>query len=209
MKNAGKFYGHLVSFTAISYILWPLFVVILVYFYSLGMLCQEKSGNPAHNVGLLMQVLSHCSSASSLAGVLLARVHWQQWWTTLLFFFLIRIRFTCPGFFSTLLCHLLLSAPSCEIKLHFFNIFHPLWADRRNLLKSKLVNFSQSYNWLSPFSNNVTSFQRRHLNYRPSKCQLPLAPPDSPPQELVAPQGLLYIHSCPARATVVAPQGIL
>jgi hypothetical protein len=49
MKDAGKFNGHLVYFTSISYILWTfgIFVVIFVYFSSFGMLCQEKSGNPA------------------------------------------------------------------------------------------------------------------------------------------------------------------
>jgi hypothetical protein len=46
MKDAGKFDGHLVYFTSISYILWTfgIFVVILVHFSSFGMLCQEKSG---------------------------------------------------------------------------------------------------------------------------------------------------------------------
>jgi hypothetical protein len=44
VKDSGKFYCHLVSFTAISFILWPLgiFVVILVYFYSFGMLRQKN-----------------------------------------------------------------------------------------------------------------------------------------------------------------------
>jgi hypothetical protein len=48
LLDVGKFYGYLVYFTAISYILWKLgiFVAILVYFYSFGMSCQEKSGNP-------------------------------------------------------------------------------------------------------------------------------------------------------------------
>jgi hypothetical protein len=49
MKDSGIFYGHLVYYTAISYILWPLwytyFVVILLYFSSFGMLYHEKSGN--------------------------------------------------------------------------------------------------------------------------------------------------------------------
>jgi hypothetical protein len=44
IKNVGKFYGHSIYFAAI-YNLWP-FVGILVYFPSLGLLYQEKSGNP-------------------------------------------------------------------------------------------------------------------------------------------------------------------
>jgi hypothetical protein len=41
MKVVGELYGHLVYFTAISYILWPFgvyFVVILVYFPHFGIL---------------------------------------------------------------------------------------------------------------------------------------------------------------------------
>jgi hypothetical protein len=41
MENDGIFYGHLEYFTVIWYILWP-------YFPHFGMLCQEKSGNPAY-----------------------------------------------------------------------------------------------------------------------------------------------------------------
>jgi hypothetical protein len=47
MKDVGKCYGlfycHFVYFVAIL----AYFVVYLVYFSSFGMLCQEKSGNPA------------------------------------------------------------------------------------------------------------------------------------------------------------------
>jgi hypothetical protein len=49
MKDAGIFYGHLVYFATILYILWP-FVVFcnyLVSFSHFGMLYQDKSGNPA------------------------------------------------------------------------------------------------------------------------------------------------------------------
>jgi hypothetical protein len=61
MKDVGKFYSHLVHFSAISYILWPfgIFVVILVYFSRFGILYEEKSGNPesvaiiAHETNLL------------------------------------------------------------------------------------------------------------------------------------------------------------
>jgi hypothetical protein len=60
MKDVGIFYmaiwsilyGHLVYFTAISYILWQSGIVCIHFeiFSSLGMLCQEKSGNPAMKV---------------------------------------------------------------------------------------------------------------------------------------------------------------
>jgi hypothetical protein len=45
----GIFCGHLVYFMDIWCILWPFgrFYGRLVYFYRFGMLCQEKSGNPA------------------------------------------------------------------------------------------------------------------------------------------------------------------
>jgi hypothetical protein len=48
MKEIGKFYGDLVYFTAILYILWPfgMFCGHFGVFFSFGMLCQEKSGNP-------------------------------------------------------------------------------------------------------------------------------------------------------------------
>jgi hypothetical protein len=56
MEDVGIFYGHLIYFTAIWYILWLLgiFYNYLVYFmfiwynfFRFGMLRQEKSGNPA------------------------------------------------------------------------------------------------------------------------------------------------------------------
>jgi hypothetical protein len=48
MEEVGMFYGHLVYFTAIWYILWPFRICNLwyVYFSYFGMFCQEKSGNP-------------------------------------------------------------------------------------------------------------------------------------------------------------------
>jgi hypothetical protein len=49
IENAGTFYGHLEYFTAIWYILWPLGNVVVIWniFPRFGILCQEKSGNPA------------------------------------------------------------------------------------------------------------------------------------------------------------------
>jgi hypothetical protein len=54
MKDVGRLYGHLVRFTDIPCILLPfgIFVVILVYFSRFGMLYQEKSGNPAPQLGM-------------------------------------------------------------------------------------------------------------------------------------------------------------
>jgi hypothetical protein len=52
MENAGIFYSHLEYFTVIWYILYP-FVNVVVIWYILprfGILCQEKSGNPAGNI---------------------------------------------------------------------------------------------------------------------------------------------------------------
>jgi hypothetical protein len=51
MKDVGNFFGLLVYFTAISYILWPLGVLCGHFgiFSRFGTLCQEKSGNPANN----------------------------------------------------------------------------------------------------------------------------------------------------------------
>jgi hypothetical protein len=49
MENAGIFYGHLVYFTAIWYILWPcgnVVVIWYIFFRFSAFLCQEKSGNP-------------------------------------------------------------------------------------------------------------------------------------------------------------------
>jgi hypothetical protein len=49
MEDVGIFYYYFVYFTAIWYMLWPfgIFYDYLVYFSSLGILYQEKSGNPA------------------------------------------------------------------------------------------------------------------------------------------------------------------
>jgi hypothetical protein len=46
--EVGKFYGRLVYFSAILYILLPfhIFYGHFGIFYRLGILCQEKSGNP-------------------------------------------------------------------------------------------------------------------------------------------------------------------
>jgi hypothetical protein len=48
MENAGIFYGHLEYFTVVWYILWPFGNVVVIWyiFPRLGILCQEKSGNP-------------------------------------------------------------------------------------------------------------------------------------------------------------------
>jgi uncharacterized membrane protein YagU involved in acid resistance len=51
MKDVSKFYGHVVYFTSISYILWP-FGAILVYFFRFGMLHQEKSGNTVYHMSI-------------------------------------------------------------------------------------------------------------------------------------------------------------
>jgi hypothetical protein len=50
MENDGIFYGHLEYFTVIWYILWPFGNVVLIWyiFPHFGILCQEKSGNPAY-----------------------------------------------------------------------------------------------------------------------------------------------------------------
>jgi hypothetical protein len=47
MEDVGIFYGHLVHFTVICYILWTFGIVRgnLVYFPRFGILYQEKSGN--------------------------------------------------------------------------------------------------------------------------------------------------------------------
>jgi hypothetical protein len=49
MEDVGRFYGRLVYFTAVGYILWPLGIFCGHWVYSslFGMLYQEKSGNPA------------------------------------------------------------------------------------------------------------------------------------------------------------------
>jgi hypothetical protein len=48
----GIFCGHLVYFIVIWYILWPfgIFYCHLEYIFRIGMLHQEKSGNPACNL---------------------------------------------------------------------------------------------------------------------------------------------------------------
>jgi hypothetical protein len=48
MKEVGKFYGHVIYFTAIRHILWSfgIFCGNLVSFPRFGILLQEKSGNP-------------------------------------------------------------------------------------------------------------------------------------------------------------------
>jgi hypothetical protein len=48
MKDVGKFFGNLVYFTAISYILWSfcIFCGHFGIFPHFGMLYEEKSGNP-------------------------------------------------------------------------------------------------------------------------------------------------------------------
>jgi hypothetical protein len=48
MEDVGIFYGHLVYFTSIWYILWPSGICYghLEYFSRFGMLYREKSGNP-------------------------------------------------------------------------------------------------------------------------------------------------------------------
>jgi hypothetical protein len=48
MENTGIFYGHLGYFTVVWNILWPFHNVVAIWyiFPYLGILCQEKSGNP-------------------------------------------------------------------------------------------------------------------------------------------------------------------
>jgi hypothetical protein len=48
MKEVAKFYGHLVYFTAIWFMLWPfrIFCGHFGIFFRFGMLYQEKSGSP-------------------------------------------------------------------------------------------------------------------------------------------------------------------
>jgi hypothetical protein len=49
MENAGLFYGRLEYFTLIWYISCPLGNVVVIWyiFPRVGILCHEKSGNPA------------------------------------------------------------------------------------------------------------------------------------------------------------------
>jgi hypothetical protein len=60
MENAGIFHGRLEFLTVIRYfmymyvhILWPFSNVVVIWyiFPRLGLLCQEKSGNPADSQG--------------------------------------------------------------------------------------------------------------------------------------------------------------
>jgi hypothetical protein len=52
MENAGIFYGHLEYFTVDGYLLCPLVNVVLIWyiFARFGILCPEKSGNPAGDI---------------------------------------------------------------------------------------------------------------------------------------------------------------
>jgi hypothetical protein len=52
MEDVGLFYGHLVYFTTIWYIVRPFGILYdsLVYFSHFGMLYQEKSGNPVQSL---------------------------------------------------------------------------------------------------------------------------------------------------------------
>jgi hypothetical protein len=51
IEDVGIFYEHLVHFTVFCHILWTFGIVHgnLVYFSCFGVLCKEKSGNPAQN----------------------------------------------------------------------------------------------------------------------------------------------------------------
>jgi hypothetical protein len=55
METVGIFYVHLEYCTVIWYILWPLGNVVVIWyiFPCLGILCQEKSGNPDAKPSLL------------------------------------------------------------------------------------------------------------------------------------------------------------
>jgi hypothetical protein len=57
----GIFYGHLVYFTAIWYILWPFGTLLAVWyiFPRFGILNKEKSGNPEAQIDVLMEC-RHC-----------------------------------------------------------------------------------------------------------------------------------------------------
>jgi hypothetical protein len=54
MENIGTFYGRLEYFTTIWYILWPLGNLEVIWYIHprFGLLCQEKSGNPASDSAL-------------------------------------------------------------------------------------------------------------------------------------------------------------
>jgi hypothetical protein len=53
IENAGICNGHLAYFMVIWYILWPFGNVVVIWyiFPRFGLLCQEKSGNPARETG--------------------------------------------------------------------------------------------------------------------------------------------------------------
>jgi hypothetical protein len=61
-EYVGLFYGHLVHFTVVCYILWTIRIVLgsFVYFSPFGILYQEKSGNPGLLwVGFLITKVAH------------------------------------------------------------------------------------------------------------------------------------------------------
>jgi hypothetical protein len=65
MEDVGIFYGHLVHFMVIWYILWTfgIFCGNLVYFPRFGILYQEKSVNPApRRISITMYPKSHLQS---------------------------------------------------------------------------------------------------------------------------------------------------
>jgi hypothetical protein len=49
MEKVGMFYGHLEYITDIGYILWPFGNLVAIWHIlpRIGILCEEKSGNPA------------------------------------------------------------------------------------------------------------------------------------------------------------------
>jgi hypothetical protein len=57
MENVGIFYGHLKYITAIWYILWPFDKLVIIWYISprLGILYQEKSGNPVQEPACLRE----------------------------------------------------------------------------------------------------------------------------------------------------------
>jgi hypothetical protein len=76
MDDVGIFNGHLVYFTAISYILWTLgiFCGHLVCFSRIGILYQGKSGNPGESCcGALRSVFFGRFSITYLVGEALMR----------------------------------------------------------------------------------------------------------------------------------------
>jgi hypothetical protein len=58
MADVGIFYGHLMYFTVVWYILWTfdIFCGFLVIFFLFGMLYQEKSGNRGFDFFLLSNI---------------------------------------------------------------------------------------------------------------------------------------------------------